>query len=372
MRASTLGRRPCRRGAPAAFSVPALTVLLLGFAACGEEEPAGLNRAMCELDPELMAGGGPPPDGIPALRKPRMVGPSDPSLGYLEDGDRVLGVVIDGQARAYPHNILWWHEIINDTLGGRAFAVTFCPLTGSGLAFESAIRGRVIDFGVSGLLFANNLVMYDRGAGELYGPQLEVAGRCQGFNGVEPSLIPILETSWARWKQLHPDTRVVTGDLDFGRNYRRYPYGSYANLGNPELLFPMRIDQTRLAKERVLGIRVGANGGRGYPFGELADLGDVAAVNEEVDGRPIVVLYEQAAGETAAAYERRLNGRTLTFEAGGGGFRDRETGSRWDIGGRAVAGPLAGQRLRGVENAYVVFWFAWRAFQWQSTTFLVS
>lgn len=340
------------------------TFLIVLAAACDGDGGTIVTAGNCTIDESLLASGGPGPDGIPALTYPTMVPAGNQDALYLRDDDRVLGIVIDGVARAYPHNIMWWHEIVNDTLAGQKVTVSFCPLTGSGLAIDPVFRGDPIEFGVSGLLFANNLVLFDRQRGTLFGPQLDVTGRCELFDGWTPDLIPVMETSWGGWKELHPETTVVSGETGFNRNYRAYPYGPYDALGNNDLLFSQpRVDRTRPIKERVLGVRVGDDGGKGFPFGELNSLGQTAVIHDQVDGIPLVVFYDASEGETAVAYIPEASGTTLTFVAEAEGFRDQETETLWDIAGRAVQGELEGEVLCAVDDAYVLFWFAWRFFQ---------
>ncbi len=330
--------------------------------ACAEAPTAAVGDILCDLDPDLLY-----PvlarDAIPALTAPPMVAPDDPGADYLLDSDRVLGVLMNGEARAYPHNILWHHEIVNDRVGDDWVTVTFCPLTGSGLAFDPEIGAERLDIGVSGLLYANNLVMYDRLTGQVYGPQLAVTGTCGAFRGRSLTLLPVQEMSWGRWKALHPSTTVVSGQLGRGRNYRQYPYGTYDEITSNQLLWPMPADRTRPIKERVLAVRDGT-GGRGYPYGELAALGEVAAVNETIGGIPTAVFFDARDGQTALAFDARVDGRALTFDASPAGvWTDRETGSTWAVDGRATAGPLAGERLSTRADAYTLFWFAWRHFQ---------
>jgi hypothetical protein len=342
----------------------ALALASLLSVACDGDGGTIITTSDCTIDESLLASGGPGPDGIPALTYPEAVSALAQDALYLRDQDRVLGVVQDGVARAYPHNILWWHEIVNDTLAGREITVSFCPLTGSGLVIDPVFRGALIEFGVSGLLFANNLVLFDRQRGTLFGPQLEVSGRCELFEGWTPELIPVLETSWKRWKELYPSTTVVGGQTGFPRDYRAYPYGSYDALGNDRLLFSQpRVDRSRPIKERVLGVRVGDDGGKGFPFGELDSMGETAAVHDEVGGDRLVVFYEAADGGTAVAYVPEALGISLTFSAEASGFRDQETGTLWDLSGRGVEGELAGESLTPFEDTYVLFWFAWRFFQ---------
>ena len=343
--------------------VGAMVVVL---SACVESPIMNADGSVCDLDNNLLIASL-APNAIPALTEPQMVAADDPSTSYLLENDRVLGVVINGEARAYPHNILWHHEIVNDRIDGQWITVTFCPLTGSGIAFDPNFEQRVLDIGVSGLLFANNLVMYDRTTGDVYGPQLGIRGQCSVFRGQSLTLMPVQEMSWERWKQMHPDTKVVSGDLGLGRNYRIYPYrfpsGRYDELNNDDLVFPMSVDRSRPIKERVLAIRIG-DAGTGYPYEDLRALGDVVALNETVGGIPTAVFFEARSGATALAFDARVGGQVLTFDADPAGFFvDRETGSTWNVSGTAVAGPLAGERLQTRADAYTLFWFAWRHFQ---------
>ncbi len=349
--------------------VPVLLAAVIA-AGCGDDTLFDLDgNLLCSLDQDLLIATL-APDAIPALTLPDMVSPDDSGAQYLFDFDRVLGVVVNGEARAYPHNILWHHEIVNDRIGDTWISATFCPLTGSGIVFDPFINGNRLDLGVSGLLFANNLVMFDRITGAVYGPQLSAEGKCTSFRDRSLALRPVQEMSWGRWKALHPDTKVVGANTGIPRNYRSYPYGSYDRLTSSELLYPMSVDVSRPIKERVLAIRIG-EGGRGYPFGELFGMGPTSVVNESVGGIPTAVFYDARDGETAVAFDARVAGQTLTFSvAGEGVWVDAETGSTWSIGGAAMDGPLVGERLITRSDAFVLFWFAWRHFQPNGDTFV--
>lgn len=165
-----------------------------------------------------------------------------------------------------------------------------------------------------------------------------------------------------RLEGLHPETTVVTFDTGFRRNYNQYPYGTYDQLSDNNLLFPhSSIDTRRPLKELVLGIRHD-RGARAYPYGAL---GDRSAVNDDVGGRAVLVLFDRPA-QVALAFERQVDGHLLTFEILEGGvfpfrFRDRETGTAWDLTGTALTGPLAGRRLEQVAT-YSAMWFAWASF----------
>jgi hypothetical protein len=280
---------------------------------------------------------------------------------FLAPSALVLGVAAGGVARAYPHQVFWWHEIVNDVVGGVPIAVSYCPLTGSGMVYDPVIAGRTLDFGVSGLLFDNNLVLFDRATDSLWS-QMRVEGVCGAFAGRRPTLLPVVQSTWAAWKALHPDTTVVSFDTGFARNYNQYPYGTYDQVGDDTLLFPQNVvDTRRPLKELALGIREGA-ASRAWPYGAL---GERSAVNDTVGGRAVVVVYD-ADAEMAVAFERDVEGQRLTFDvADGAGFpfrlHDRESGTLWDLTGVAVEGPLLGARLEPVAT-YSAMWFAWAAF----------
>ncbi len=359
--------RADHRGRWSRVGLVAATAVFLG--ACGDTEPGVQPQTdiTCDLNRDYLFTSL-PPNAIPAVNNPPIVDADAVEVDYLEDDDRVLGVVLNGEARAYPHNVLWHHEIVNDEIGGTRVSVTFCPLTGSGLAFSPELNGRSLDLGVSGLLWANNLVIYDRTENEVYGPQLKVAGACEGFRGASLELMPVQEMSWARWKELHPDTKVISGELGFSRNYTFYPYESYRE--DSDIFFPQPLDTSRDFKERVLSVRDG-DGGRGFPFTELAAVGAVAALNETIGGVPTAIFYEGRDGEAALAFDARVGAQTLTFQADlSGVWIDDQTSSTWDFNGVAVSGPLAGERLATRADAWTVFWFAWRHFQPDGDTFL--
>lgn len=319
--------------------------------------------ASCILDLSFITDGGTARDGIPALTDPRFVGAHPQSENrYLRDDDRVIGIVL-GDVLAIPHNVLWWHEIVNLNYEGIQLAVTYCPLTGSGMVFDrGAIGGE--ELGVSGLLWQNNLVMYNRGAEESLWPQMLGAAGCGAAIGTALPQAAAFEMTWGGWKELYPGTKVVSSQSSQGRDWSFYPYGDYEAFRD-STFFHMDamppLDPRRHAKERVLGIP-SSGGGIAFPFGELESAGDLAVIQVEMDGRPTVVFWSSEY-QGAAAFESRAPGLdNLTFRAGPGGFQDLETGSRWRLDGRAVAGPLEGARLRQIENAFVSFWGAWAAF----------
>ena len=327
------------------------------------------------IDPDifpmrLIVSGGPPKDGIPALTNPEFVTSSEAS--YLRENDLVLGVSINGVAKAYPENMGWWHEIINDQVGDQAISMTFCPLTGTGLNFGAESGDGQFELGVSGLLYNSNLVMYDRRDDETLYPQMYFTAVNGTYKGDVLRLLPVVETTWATWKRLYPETLVISDDTGYGRDYTRYPYGGYRQ-DHFSLLFPLTpsprqnpaLSQLEL-KDKVLGVRLNDHP-KAYPFNNM---GDRAVINDHVGGTDLVVVWYEE-GQLAIPYDRQVGDRTLSFdiETSTGGFpfnmRDRETGSLWNIKGEAIEGELKGKRLNQIP-AHTAFWFAWGTF-WMET-----
>jgi hypothetical protein len=314
----------------------------------------------CPLDGHNVFDGGPGRDGIPSLVNPPLIPIDDHFAAYLDfyvgfeeprgsPPARVVSLLVDGQAVAIPHNVLWWHEIVNVDLGGRRLAVSYCPLTGSAMVFDATEVG-ASRFGVSGLLYRNNLVMFDAESGTLW-PQMCRAGSRGAKAGVDLSTVPAAEMHWDAWKVLHPDGRVVSWESGWDRDYSVYPYGDYED--SERLLFPMLdgIDGRLPVKERVLGIPF-RDGGVAFPFTALAAQGERAVVTDAVFGTAYVVLWDGAGG-AAVAFEPRSGTGGATLAVVDGTFVDAESGSTWTVEGVAVAGPRAGERLVQVSEAFV-------------------
>ena len=306
-------------------------------------------------------------DAIPSLTDPNLVAADHPWADYLLPTDRVIGSKVGSEYLAFPHNVLWWHEIVN--MSDLGLAITYCPLTGSSMVFSNAAAGGA-GFGVSGLLFENNLVMVDRSASgveESLWPQMLRVGRCGAAEGQSLTMYRSIEIEWEDWVALHPDTRVLGRVTGFARNYQLYPYGDYEEESNPFTLIPLGnfLDGRRPPKERVLGIPFEDGGGRVYPFGSLRLAGDLAVVHETIglpgSENPIVVFWDSDAA-AAAMFQPQVGSQDLTFEVTNGAFVDLETESQWSIDGEALSGPLAGSTLPVVTEAYVSFWFAFAQF----------
>ncbi len=354
-------------------------VLAVSLAACtkgASEAASGPEASVIPsplVDPDQIISGGPPPDGIPPIDDPKFVPASE--VGYLAVAEPVLAVEIAGEAKAYPLQIMTWHEIVNDEIGGVPVSVTYCPLCNTGITFERpTIDGELLDFGTSGKLYNSNLVMYDRQT-ETYWAQATGQAIVGDLVGEQLTFVPARILSFSDWRAEHPDGLVLSRDTGFDRPYGENPYEGLDTSERP-FLFAGELDERLPATSRVLGI---ARSGDvvAFPF-ETVSAGAVdgwAVVTELIAGDPVVVFWR--AGTISALDTQRIvsgrdvgaiaafrpvaDGRTLAFEAGPGGIVDRDTGSLWSILGRATSGPLEGEQLVP-ELAIDSFWFDWAAF----------
>ncbi|MCH7489803.1 MAG: DUF3179 domain-containing protein [Gemmatimonadetes bacterium] len=325
----------------------------------------------CHVTSDMLFSGGAGRGGIPALVNPTLVPRGHPDAQYLDDyvrlaegrddlpDARVVGMVVDGTPVAIPYNILWWHEIVNVELGGRVLAVTYCPLTGSAIVFDATAAGAG-QFGVSGLIFRNNLVMFDVETESLWPQMCEVAaiGSKQGTQLVR---VRGFEMLWEAWKDRYPETLVVGSETGFDFNYLLYPYGFYEV--DDFLLFGTQgpVDPRLPLKERVLGIP-GEDGGMALPFSTLESSGTTTILQLGIDRGTALVLWDATAGTAAAYLPQTVAGELVTIRTSGNGFMDTETGSLWNVEGVAVEGPMTGARLAIYDGAFVAFWFAWSQF----------
>ena len=300
--------------------------------------------------------GGAGRDGIPAISRPEFVGAEGwEALDYRDDG-LVIGVEVNGVRRGYPFQILDWHEIVNDEIGGAPVAVTYCPLCGSGLAFVRQIDGQTVEFGVSGQLYNSDLLMYDRFSDTLWS-QLTGTAVVGELTGTELEIVPVEILTWRDWREAYPDSEVLTRNTGYSRPYDSFLYGDYADKN--QLLFPVKERNTTFpAKERITGVELTSES-----FGAYADrlVVESGAVNDTVDGKPLLVIADPNAGNNVVVFERETNEGSLTFDIEDGVLVDRETGSHWSYDGLAEAGPLTGTQLAEVESVKS-FWFAWFAF----------
>lgn len=208
-------------------------------------------------------------------------------MDWLADDEAVLAVEIDGDARAYPYQIMTWHEIVNDTVGGIPVAITYCPLCNSGVGFDRRVGDKVLDFGTSGRLYASNLVMYDRQTESLW-PQLTGQAAVGVMTGMQLEFVPVFPLGWAAFREAHPDGWVLSRDTGYSRDYGRNPYLGYDTDPGRDPLFGAPTDDERLPPlERVIALE-----GAGETVAVLRSLvEDAGVLTETVGDRPVVLLF---------------------------------------------------------------------------------
>lgn len=361
----------CRRGRVSVIRGSGLVMgagFLMASLGCSDGVgPTPRGDLSCgDLDLAFLADGRVGRDGIPALTDPVFVDAQvGASTSYLDDDSRVIGVFLGGEALAIPHNVMYRHEIVNLTRGSEQIAVTYCPLTGSALAFDRGVVGGA-EFGVSGLLFQANLIMYDRNdPSESLWPQMFGEARCGPRAGTTLVRYPVVELTWKAWRELYPSAKVIGIESEDIADYSLNPYGpAYELPSNSDYLgFPIpRADTRRLPKERVLGLpSAGGTPSLALPFRALAQAGDVVAEEFLYDGNPVVVFWETAS-EAAVAFHPEVDGQSLTFRVEAGRIWDNETDTAWSVTGLGLFGPHTGKNLKIVSESYVAFWLAWVAF----------
>jgi hypothetical protein len=321
--------------------------------------------------------GGPGKDGIPAIDQPKFLSAGD--VDWLEDAEPVIALRIGDESRAYPIQILMWHEIVNDVVGDVPVVVTFCPLCHTAIVFDRTVEGEVLDFGTTGNLRHSDLVMYDRQT-ESWWQQATGRAVVGRYTGTPLEFLPSQLISWAQFRELNPDGLVLSRDTGHPRDYGANPYAGYDIADSQPFLLDDRtlIDGRLNPKVRIVGVVIGEES-VAYPLPQLAEVG---VVNDAVGGEPIVVLWSPgtASGlgaETVAGGElvgsavvlsrESADGTTLEFEpADEGRMRDTATGSVWNMAGRAVEGAMEGAQLEPIFNDQP-FWFAWAIFRPDTT-----
>jgi hypothetical protein len=313
--------------------------------------------------------GGPPRDGIPPIDNPKFIS-IDEAATWLEDQEPIFVVSINDETKGYPLQILTWHEVVNDTVGGEPVTVTFCPLCNSAITFKRTLNGTVYDFGVSGKLRNSDLIMWDRQT-QSWWQQLTGEAIVGELVGRQLTFVPTRLISFGDFKESFPDAQVLSRDTGFNRPYGRNPYAGYDRSPSP-FLFAGRPDPRLEATERVVTVDLNDEF-VAYPYGVLAEAHVVA---DQVGGEDVVVFWQGGTTSAldqsniadskdvgaAAVYSPIVDGQKLSFAWDGTNFVDEQTNSRWNLLGEAIEGELAGQQLTPILHANH-FWFAWAAFR---------
>jgi hypothetical protein len=293
----------------------AITMEATSISPVGAQTKNGFDLSNASIAVEEIMSGGPPRDGIPALIDPRFESVEQAEL-WMRTEDRLLALEMGGEAKAYPLRILSWHELVNDRIDDRPVLVTYCPLCGTGMAFDPVVGGQRRIFGVSGLLYNSDVLMYDRGTESLWS-QIARRAVTGPLRGSILELLPLVHTTWGRWRREHPDGIVLSRETGHQREYDRDPYLTYAS--DPRAMFLLSDRDSRLQeKELVLGI--------------------------ERDG--VTIAFPLATLENQVRPVRARVGREDVFVYW---FRDSWTAFATDLKGRTIPATIA-------------YWFAWSAF----------
>ncbi|WP_428622492.1 DUF3179 domain-containing protein [Sedimenticola sp.] len=242
--------------------------------------------------------GGPAKDGIPAIDQPRFL--TAQAAGHLKPASRILGLHWHGVTKAYPIAIMNWHEIVNDRFGDEPVIITYCPLCGSGVAFSAQIAGETLQFGVSGLLYNSDVLLYDRKTQSLWSQLLAraVTGK---MKGTRLKILPLVVTNWAQWRQQYPDTQVLSRETGFLRDYDRDPYTGYES--STGIYFPVKQRDSRYhPKEQIYGLTV-AGQHKAYPVAELSRRAG-EEIKDQFAGRSFTIRYQRAS-QSARFYDQQ-------------------------------------------------------------------
>ena len=313
--------------------------------------------------------GGPPRDGIPPIDQPKFI-ENQLAAQWLKPNDPVIALEINGDARAYPLQILTWHEIVNDVVGEIPVTITFCPLCNSAIVFKRNHQGITYDFGTSGLLRHSDLVMYDRQTESLW-QQFTGEAIVGVMTGQQLMMIPSGLIGFEQFQAAYPAGKILSKETGYSREYGRNPYPGYDDIRNNPFLFRDPLDERLPAMARVVTVSDGKYH-NAYPVELLEKLG---VIHHQL-GNQAVVIFHQDGVSSALDTTRIANGddvgatgvfvplvgkQELTFIKERG-FVDEQTGSHWNIVGQAILGPLKGKQLERLVHADQ-FWFSWGAFR---------
>lgn len=306
--------------------------------------------------------GGPGKDGIPAIDAPQFIAVDQ--VDYLDDDNLVIGFKDGDVIRAYPHAILDWHEIVNDDINGIKLSVVYCPLTGTATGWDRILNGEETTFGVSGLLYNTNIIPYDRETDSNWS-QMELQCVQGPLKGLRPTMHLLVETSWAHWKETFPNSEVLSLNTGWNRPYDVYPYGDYRT--SNRVNFPIANRDERLPlKERTLGV-ITDDVVKAYSINSFES--EVSIIRDNVGGEDAVIVGSKGRN-FILAFEPEVDELVLNFTAvqdEGEIIMESEDGTKWNIFGEAVSGPLATgnaestAKLRPMD-AFMGFWFSWGAF----------
>ena len=402
---------------------------IFGFALAQRQPRAmqeiGVDASISNIPIDEVLSGGPPPQGIPGLgfsgdwkgaakasRQEPIFVPQNVAKQWIGEDEPIAVLSIGDETKAYPIQILTWHEIINDTIGGRPVTVSFCPLCNSTIAFDrriplsqaaldnllalnpdvelsdpskeflaeykdlgedadSVVKLAEVTFGVSGMLYNSNLLMFDTVSSTLWS-QILAQGNVGTLTNTQLLRIPVQILSFSELQESFPKALVLSRDTGHSRRYGSNPYVGYDLVDSRPFLFDKLVDDRMLAKTRIVSVEI-ADEAVAYKYETLAENN---LVNDLISDKPIVVFWQAGLNSALDAsqiknskdvgevgvFSRELNGKVLEFEYKNNVFKDKQTGSTWNILGQAIDGELKGSNLDPIIHDNTL-WFAWAAFK---------
>lgn len=325
------------------------------------------NKRIIEY--EELQSGGPQRDGIPPIDDPIFISVNE-AQSWLSDNEPLIFVNIKGQTKAYPLQVLIWHEIVNDTLADKKISVTFCPLCNASIVFDRELNGRVYDFGTSGLLRNSDLVMYDRQTESLW---QQFTGRSIVGDMVTKVLtqLPSSILSFKSIYENYPKTLILSKQTGYIRDYGKNPYIGYDDINQSPFMLRQPTDDRLFPMQRVATVSFN-NNDKVYTYSSVKKK---RVINDRFENKNLVVMFEDNVTSaldrsdiassrdvgTVLIYESLLDGEVLEFYFDNG-FFDKQTKSQWNIFGEAISGSLKGKKLKPVITG-AHFWFAWAVFK---------
>ncbi|MDR9415108.1 MAG: DUF3179 domain-containing protein [Gracilimonas sp.] len=328
------------------------------------------NISKKSIDLNTLKSGGPPKDGIPSINEPKFV-TIDQAKTWINQNEPVIAFQLNNIARAYPLQVLIWHEIVNDQIDEIPILVTFCPLCYSAIVFDRRIEGETLEFGVSGFLRHSDMIMFDRKT-ESFWQQFTGEAVVGDYTGTRLKILPSQIMSFNQFRAIHPDGKVLSKETGHQRPYGKNPYVGYDDVNNTPLFIDEPQDGRLKPMQKVVGIQV-KDAQKAYPYSITREEN---IIHDEFNGTQIVVFHTDGARSamdasrisesredgTSGAFNRNVNDQTLTFSFEDGIITDNQTGSRWTISGKAIEGPLEGHQLEQLifgdyfAFAWLVFW----------------
>lgn len=298
--------------------------------------------------------GGPGKDGIPSIDNPNFTDINN--VAYLEDNDLVLIVKSNQETKIYPHKILDWHEIVNDKVGDKYVAITYCPLTGTGIGWDRQDEDDITTYGVSGLLYNSNLMPYDRSTESTWS---QIRNDCVNGSliGEKASLVSIIETTWETAKVIISNAVVLNLETGYTRPYGTYPYGEYKTADY--LIFPVSNHDSRISKkERVYALLENDT----VTAFRMKDFTGGIAVHESFTNQSRYVIVGSSQLGFITAFKNPDPSYTFySVQDAGDIVLEDNFGTRWNVFGEAVEGPGTGDKLEPA-TAYMAYWFSLAAF----------